>query len=206
MNKTLIAGLVLALLTSACSSSPQGVTNEPSIVETHSVQFVAGEGVVVNDTLEVSATVTAVDKVNRTLSMVDSDGHTTHLGVHNDVINFEQIEVGDAVVAAVTNLLALQLADPSDNREEEMAEVRIRAAAGEKPGAAVVDTISGIMRVEMVDLENRIVVVSSADGDEVNSVVLQVPENIPGLETVSVGDDVRATYATAIALAVRVAE
>ena len=97
--------LVLAALFGATSSV---CAQQPKVQSTESVASAPGRGEAVR-TVRVSATVTAIDKATRTLTLKGADGKTFPLVAGPDVRNFDQIQVGSEVVVGYLEALAIEL-------------------------------------------------------------------------------------------------
>ena len=107
------------------------------------------------DTYELTATVDAVNAASRELTLVAADGSTTVLVAGPDVVNFDQIQVGDEVKAMTAEQLVVFMrksGEPSNDGEEGVVAL---AAVGEKPGAFVANTVEATATVEALDLSHR---------------------------------------------------
>ena len=63
-------------------------------------------------TTKISATVTAIDKAQRKVTLKGPEGNSTVLAVGPDVRNFDQVKVGDHIQAVYTEAMALTV-EPS---------------------------------------------------------------------------------------------
>jgi hypothetical protein len=70
------------------------------------------KGVVV-DTMEVAAKVEAIDKAKRTVTLKGPEGNTVTVKVHKNVKEFDQLKVGDDIVARYTEAVAIAIKAPA---------------------------------------------------------------------------------------------
>src|SRR5688572_23650412 len=103
INRSKLIALALVpsalLLCTSCSTKPAGESNTVAAYQ----EGVPG-GVIV-DTFQITATVTAVDHAKRQAMLVTPDGKKTQYKAGPEVINFDQVRVGDQVKATVTEQL-----------------------------------------------------------------------------------------------------
>jgi len=186
-----IVALVLAAPLPALSQAPkppaQGavvVTSEPGKASATS-------------TVEVKAKVVAIDKATRTVTLKGPQ-RTVDIVCGDEVRNFDQIRVGDDVVAKYVEALSLELKKtkaPLDTKAETAA---VRAPVGSSPAAAAGRQITVLADVVGVDEKNSII---SLKGPRGNVVDLKV-QNKDHFKVVKKGDQVEAVYTEAVAVAV----
>jgi hypothetical protein len=154
-----------------------------------------------SQTKTLTATVTAVDQENRTVTLTGADGEARTFVVGKDVRNLPQVKVGDEVTAQYKESLAVYvkktepgtvLADPA------MAEAANRAKLGDKPAGAVAKTSTISATVTAVDTVANTVTLKGPKG---NSQTIKVKDP-KSLEGVNIGDTVTAEYTEALAVAV----
>ena len=103
---TLLAAATLGLI--SCSSTTYGPIDE----KTQNVTYEKGvPGATLVETYELTATVTGIDSPKRKVTLVAPDGKKTTVKCGPDVINFDQIRVGDVVKAKVTAELTVAMAN-----------------------------------------------------------------------------------------------
>ncbi|MCX6926802.1 MAG: hypothetical protein NT154_26895 [Verrucomicrobia bacterium] len=89
------------LVLSSCSSTPEG----------QSVTMIAAEkgvpGGIIVDTHQTKATVTGIDTANRKVTLVSPDGKKDTIKCGPEVINFDQIQIGDQLKVTVTDELVV---------------------------------------------------------------------------------------------------
>lgn len=156
-------------------------------------------GVVYADRARATATVQAVDRTQRTVTLESADGRRVTLKVPPEARNFDRIEPGDTVRAEYLDAVAV-FVRKSDAPPQAGATSAVQLAPrGEKPGGVVVETIEVTARVEAVDLAARRVTLRTPDG---GLRVIQVDDRVRRLDEVKAGDEVviRHTQALAISL------
>ena len=156
-----------------------------------------GKGVMAN-TIEITATVQAIDKAKRTVALKGPEGNVRTITVGPEVKNFDQVKVGDQVVAQYLEALSLELKKggkaPVARTESAVAGT---AKAGEKPGAGGARKITVTADVIAIDAAKQIVTLK---GPELTvDVTVHDPEQF---KLVKVGDQVEATYTEALVISV----
>ncbi len=153
---TLIVGTLAAAVTlTACESSPK--------VEETATVAVTPDSAIAVDTFTTTATVTAINASKRTLTLTGPGGHRTTCKAGKDVVNFDQIQVGDQVKATVTEEYAVLLsrgASLSAGAGQAVALTPI----GAKPGVYMADTAQATARVQAIDPQHHKVTLQFVDG------------------------------------------
>jgi len=153
--------------------------------------------VAIVETAEVTATVVAIDKATRTVTLKGPQ-RTLDVVAGDEVRNFDQVRVGDRVVAKYVEALTLELRKakaPLDAKGEVAA---ARAAPGARPAGAVGREVTVLADVVAVDPKRSII---SLKGPRGNVVDLKV-RNQDHFKVVKKGDQVEAVYTEALAVAV----
>ena len=161
MNNLLTLGLVsaAALACASCSSdAPQG--QQATLVAAQ--QGVPG-GLVVQ-THKVSATVTAIDLPNRKVTLVTPDGKMETCKVGPEVVNLDQVRIGDQVKVTVTQELAVYLRKAGAPAKDGEAAAIVLAPVGAKPGGVMANTIEVTATVKSVDLKHHKATLLFPDG------------------------------------------
>jgi exosome complex RNA-binding protein Csl4 len=154
-------------------------------------------------TLEASAQIVSIDKKTRTLSLKAANGKVTDVVAGPEVKNFEQIKVGDMVVARVMQSLMLELQKVKSGMTGISAtDTAVKAQPGERPAIAAGSEVSAIAKVTKVDAKAKIIALKGPRGNEV-TLDVQNPEQF---KVVKVGDEVLVTYTEAIAVSVEPAK
>ena len=154
-------------------------------------------GGIVVESVSGTATVDAVDKEKRMVTLKFADGRTQAIKLGPEVRNFDQIAVGDTVKATYAESVAIAVRK-SDEKPTTTATQTVRVAPkGAKPGVIVTDTTEVTAKVEAIDYAKRTV---SLKGPEGNVRTFSVDKSVKKFKNVKVGDEVviRITQATAI--------
>lgn len=172
----------------SCSSTPKSPAAAPEAVR----------GGVVIDTATAIATVQSVDASNRIVVLQRPDGSLINYECGPDVLNFDQIKVGDQVTAQVADALAIVLVKGGVPPSAGTASVIVRAPLGAKPGGKIVDTVGFTAKVVSVDKPDREVTLRLVDG---STQTVKVGPNIK-LSHVKPGNDVGVRLTRAFMIAV----
>ena len=152
--------VALVILTS-CSSTSESSPPVGSAVMTYKK---GAPGEVIVQTVKVTGTVTAIDQVNRTATLLGADGKQFTVKVGRQAVNFDQVRVGDQVNATVTQKMAVSLEDTASSTDGAVAVVE-RAPNGGEPGGSAAETIQATGKIVAIDSENRKVTVQFEDGN-----------------------------------------
>jgi hypothetical protein len=148
---------------------------------------------------EASAQVVAIDRTTRTLTLKGPDGKAVDVVAGDEVKNFDQIRVGDFVVARYLESLTLELQKTRVKAGEPVVrEDAARAATGERPAVAGARQVSALAEVTAVDPKKSTITLKGPRG---NVVTLNV-QNPEQFKVVKKGDQVEVTYTEAMALSV----
>jgi Cu/Ag efflux protein CusF len=195
MNKphvvTLVAVLSACLLTAvSCSSdtkteptaSASASTQTPAAKQAASsaagartVSVVEGEaGGVIEETFTASATVSAIDKATRKVTLQGEGGRAAEFTAPPEVQNFDQLRVGDKVSATVVSRLNV-FVTRDQRAATDYAAITARNPKGAKPGAMVAESFEVVGTVKSIDTATRKAVLEFSGGE---------------MRTVTVRDDV----------------
>jgi hypothetical protein len=156
---TLTPVAILALAScSSTSSTPAGETTSAAAYQ----QGVPG-GVVV-ETHKITATVTGIDTTKRKVTLVTPDGQKTTVKCGPEVINFDQIRVGDQLKVTVTEELVAYLAEAGAPPSDGAATAVALAPKGAKPGGIVANTVQVTAKVAAIDLKHHKATLQFPDG------------------------------------------
>ena len=147
--------IVTALFTITACSSPRG-TEESTAIETP-------DGAIVVDTFTTTATVTGIDAARRELTLVTQNGHRERYKAGPEVVNFDQIQVGDRVKAVLTEEVAVALGKGAGPIGTSGVGVAV-APVGAKPGAVMVETSEITAKVTSVDARKHKITFELPDG------------------------------------------
>jgi hypothetical protein len=132
---TLFAAATLTL--TSCSTSTYAPIDERNQNATYD-KGVPGGTVV--ETRELNATVAAIDVPARKVTLVAKGGEKTTVKCGPEVINFDQIRIGDIVKARVTSQLTVAMADAAAPPINNSAGAVLLAPKGAKPGGVMAET------------------------------------------------------------------
>ena len=148
MRTKIIAGITLLVLASnmsfANSEKASGASSIPATTET----------IVVKQSLEV----VGINHDERWVELKDSSGFTQKIKVGDEVRNFDQMTKGDIVNIVRSNTIEIKAFDADAiNVGKEAGAIFARAAEGQKPGVAIVDTGIIVLKIAAIDLKNSLV-------------------------------------------------
>ena len=155
-----------------------------------------GKAAVVS-TVEVTATVVALDKATRTVTLKGPQ-RTVDVVAGEEVRNFDQIKVGDSVLVKYVEALTLELKKTKAKPDAKGEVAAARAAPGQRPAGVVGRQVTVLADVVGVDEKKSII---SLKGPRGNVIDLKV-ENKDHFKVVKKGDQVEAVYTEALAIAV----
>ena len=148
---------------------------------------------------ELSAQVVGIDKATRTVTLKGPKGNVVDIVAGDEVKNFDQIRLGDFVVARYAEALTLELRKTKVKAgEPTVREEAARAKPGERPAVAGAREVTAIADVIAVDPRKSTITLKGPRG---NVVTLNV-QNPDQFKVVKNGDQVEVTYTEALALSV----
>ena len=150
---SLAAAAMLAI--AACSNKVKG-TEDTSVIETP-------DGAIIVDTFTTTATVTGINTEKREVTLVAPEGRKTTYKAGPDMVNFNQLQVGDQVKAVYTEEVAVAI-NASQATLPTGAEGVAVAPVGAKPAGVMVDTAAVTGKVTAVDAKKHKVTFQLADG------------------------------------------
>ncbi len=157
----------------------------------------------VGEVIQLQGKVTSIDKAKRVVVVTGPQGNHINFNCGEEVRNFDQIRVGDLVTLTYAQALALELRKVANNgiRERVESEQVVRAKPGEKPGAAVENTVQVTANVVAVNPKAQTVTLRGVKR------TVELAVNDPAqLKDIKVGDQVEAKYVEAVALEVTAAK
>lgn len=120
-------------------------------------------GTVVN-TYETTATVTGINAARREVTLVTRDGTKTTFKAGPEVINFDQIRVGDQVRTTVMEELIVSLWEEGMPRNDSQAAEVVLAPKGDTPWGVIANTVEVIATVQSIDLKRHKATLQLPDG------------------------------------------
>jgi len=188
--------VIPVILAALALSSPYAAAQTPPVSGSMVVSSEPGKASMVQ-TVEVTATVTGIDKQTRTITL-KGPRRVVDLVVGEEVKNFDQIRVGQKVSARYQQALSLELRKTRATPGAEISELTMTAKPGAMPAAAASRAMTVLADVVAVDPKKSII---SLKGPRGNIVDLQV-QNPEHFKVVKKGDQVEALYYEAVAIAV----
>jgi DNA-binding beta-propeller fold protein YncE len=172
---------------------------QPATAQTGNAVIASAPGKVgVAQTVDFSATISAIDKATRTITLKGPKGEEQKVVAGPEVKNFDQLKVGDVVQAQFLESLVLELKKGGGLAVAKTEQSGgVAAKPGEKPAGAAGRQVTVVGNVTKVDAATQTVTVKGPE----RTVDLKVrdPEQF---KLVAVGDQIQATYTEAVAVAV----
>ena len=171
---------------------------QPVSAQTGAVMSSSPGKVGVAQTVDVSATITAIEKSSRTITLKGPKGEELKIEAGPEVKNFDQLKVGDVVDMRYRESLALELKKGGGMKVEKTEKAgAVGAKPGETPAGLVGRQVTVVGDVIKVDAATQTVTVKGPQ----HTVELKVrdPEQF---KLIAVGDQIQATYTEALALSV----
>ena len=188
--------IALAVISAAFAAT--GFAQKPEAAGGTVVASEPGRAAIVR-AAEISAQVVAIDKATRTVTLKGPQGNSVDIVAGDEVKNFDQIKLGDFVVARYAQALTLELKKTKVKAgEPTVTEAAARAKPGERPAGAVGREVTAIADVIGVDAKKKTITLKGPRG---NIVTLDV-QNPDQFKVVKKGDQVDVTYTEALALSV----
>jgi len=150
------------------------------------------------------ATITAIDRDERTVALRYEDGREEQFVVGDDLPGFDRVGVGDRVRAGYARSLALELRAPTPEELESPLEVVTEMWADEvQEGTRSVGQVThAVTTIEVLD---RINMTATLRGPRGNYFTIDV-RDAEMITQVNIGDTVLATYTEAVVLSLEKAE
>jgi|WetSurMetagenome_2_1015567.scaffolds.fasta_scaffold01565_14 hypothetical protein len=194
MKKLLCVGVAAALFVAfaqfALAASPDAKTGKKQ----------AGEpGAVVVAAVTATATVDAIDTAKRKMTLKWPDGKTKTIKVGKEVVNFDQIAIGDKVNTTFVEELAVFVKKSDAPPSAEETETVALAPKGAKPGVIVADTQVVTAKIEAINYRTRTVTLKGPAGQPKT---LKVGNNVKNFKTVKKGDEIVVRFTEALAIIV----
>ena len=172
---------------------------QPAGAQTSNAAVTSSPGKVgVAQTIEVSATIAAIDKATRGITLKGPKGDEVKVVAGPEVKNFDQLKVGDVVKLKYLESLALELKKGGGLKVEKTEAVGgARAKPGETPGGVVGRQVTVVGDVIKLDAATQTITVKGPE----RTVELKArdPEQF---KLIAVGDQIQATFTEAMAVAV----
>jgi len=171
----------------------------PAVAQTSSVTAASAPGKgAIAETVKVDASITAIDKATRGVTLKGAKGEEVTVTAGPEVKNFDQLKVGDKVAIEYVRALALELKKGGGlvvQRTEQAGAVG--AKPGEKPAGAVGRQVKVVADVIAVDPAKQVITLKGPQ----RTVELQIAD-AEQFKRIAKGDQVEATFTEAVAIAV----
>ena len=171
----------------------------PAFAQTGGVIAGSAPGKVgVAQTVKATATITAIDKKTRDVTLKGPKGNELTLTASPEIKNFDQLKVGDLVDAQYVEALTLQLVKGGGQKValSEKTDV-VGAKAGAQPGGAMGRQVTVIADVVALDAATQTVTLKGP-----NRTVDLAVKDPAQFKLIAKGDQVEAKYTQAVALSV----
>jgi len=176
----------IALAVIAAAFAATAFAQKPEAVGGTVVASEPGKAAIVR-AAEISAQVVAIDKATRTVTLKGPQGNAVDIVAGDEVKNFDQIKLGDFVVARYAQALTLELRKTKVKAgEPTVTEGAARAKPGERPAVAGAREVTAIADVIGVDAKKSTITLKGPRG---NVVTLDV-KNPDQFKVVKKGDQV----------------
>ncbi len=191
--RILTVGSTLFVLAASCGLA----LAQPAPSGGAAVATAPGKAVAV-ETMKIAATVTAIDKATRAVTLKGPKGNELTVTAGPAVKNFDQIKAGDQVMLEYVEALSLQLKKgggaPVARTTQQGA---VAAKPGERPAGAVGQQVTVV--ADVIDVNPATQVVTLKGPQRTVELKVRDPEQF---KLVKKGDQIEATYTEAVAIAV----
>ena len=126
-------------------------------------------------TTRISATVTAIDAAKRKITLVTPNNEKRVVKAGPEVVNFDQVRIGDQLRITLTEAVVVRMAKPGENTEDRGTALIGLAPAGDKPGVLSAGTYQVTGTVTAIDQKRHKATLQFADG---SSKKLKVREDV----------------------------
>ena len=161
-----------------------------------SVAIAAQKPVTVAETTTKTATIVAIDKTARVVTLQGKEGLTVDVLCGPEVQRFDALKVGDTVTFRYYESLVTSIRRPGAAKAP--ASAAVTRAPGAAPGGTVSQQMTAVVTLEAVDPKVPSVAVKTQNGHRMSFKV----ENAKNLEGYKAGDQVELVYTQALAVTV----
>ena len=172
--------------------------NKVEGTESVAVAAAPGGGAIVVETFTSAATVSALNTKDRKVTLQFPDGKKTTFKATPDMVNFNQLQVGDQVNAVVTEQAVVWLSKNGGPPSSAAEGGAILSPVGSKPGGVAVATVAVTATITAID-QAKGKVTLQFDTGKPQTYKLGKGANLSG---VSVGDQVDAVVTEGVAISV----
>ena len=158
--------------------------------------------------IDVTATVTAIDKENRLVTIQGPEGNSTTIYVTDQVKNLPQVKVGDRVDITYYRAAVVDLVKTKGDVElgTEVSMAKASAPAGAKPAGVFETEVTRTVEIKFVDPYQKYINFYAPDIGLRKVTLEHRPDLQHYLDELKKGDIVQVTYTEALAVSVKPAE
>ena len=149
-------------------------------------------------TTTLKATIDAIDKDARTVTLKDKDGDYQTIYCGPEIKRFDELKVGDEITFRYTESIVVKMAKAGDKAKSSSEEPAVVRGAGAKPSATITHQQTAVVLVKAIDSKAPSVTVQTDDGRTSSFKV----ENKGLLKNIKAGDRVEIHYTEALAISV----
>ena len=184
LRTRVVALAVMLSVAGACASKPpEPVTRE--------------------ETIELTASVEAIDRKTRMVSLRSAEGRRATVYAGSEVRNFDRINVGDEVVVSFYAAIGAEVTSPEQATTGVQQEgAMLRAVEGARPAGAVAEMMTTTVEIDSVDTSLNTVSFRRQDG-LMRVLAVEDPKAQAFIRELKRGDMVKVTYMEAVAVSVR---
>ena len=172
---------------------------QPALSQTGGAAMTSSPGRVgVAQTVDVAATITAIDKATRGITLKGPKGNEVPIVAGPEVKNFDKLKVGDVVNATFVESLVVELKKGGGMKVEKTEKSgAMRAKPGEAPAGVMGRQVTAVGDVTQIDVATQTVTVKGPQ----RTIDLKVrdPEQF---KLIAVGDQIEVIYTEALAVSV----
>jgi Cu/Ag efflux protein CusF len=162
------------------------------------VATAAQKPVSVAETLTKTATIVAIDKTARMVTLQGKDGLTVDVLCGPEVQRFDALKVGDTITFRYHESVVSAIARPGEKSKDPLS-TSVTRTPGAKPGGTIAQQQTATVTIEEIDPKIPSVSVKTESGSRMSFKV----EDKKNLEGYKVGDKVNITYTQALAVSVK---
>jgi len=153
-----------------------------------------------SNTMRGTATIQAIDKTTRTVTLRTSSGEEDSFRAGPDMVRFDELKVGDTVNFTYVQSLVVQIVKPgsASTSAGTTGDAAITRAQGARPGGTLAAQVKTTVTVKAIDPSVPSVTVVTADGRTVTRKI----QDKKNLEGVKVGDKAEITYTESMLVSV----
>lgn len=148
--------------------------------------------------VEVKATIEAIDHANRLVTLKGEDGEVETIYAGPEVKRFDALKVGDTVTFRYYESVVFRIRKPGDPAPP-AGDPKLTRSEGPKPGGTIAKQESATVTIKAIDQKVPAVTVTREDGTAASFKV----EDKKNLAGVKVGDKVEITYTQALMITVK---